>query len=182
MRWIANTIRYLSVLDAKNTNRICGIIASMQIRKSTSSLGLFASVAIATMLFIPMHRNINRRPILHRVSVHRVAHYKKVVLLATAYDIDRHREIGQPCYRFPGKTATGVQVHPGSIAVDPRVFPFGTRFYIPGYGYGVADDTGALIRGHHVDLAIVGCRAALHWGARRVVAEVMPPRRMIAMR
>ena len=36
--------------------------------------------------------------------------------------------------------------------MDPRVIPLGTRMYIPGYGYGVAEDTGGAIIGNMIDL------------------------------
>lgn len=51
-----------------------------------------------------------------------------------------------------GITATGVKVDKGIVAVDPAVIPLGTRMYIPGYGYGVAADTGGGIVGNMIDL------------------------------
>jgi resuscitation-promoting factor RpfB len=51
-----------------------------------------------------------------------------------------------------GVTATGVQVTYGIVAVDPNVIPLGTRMYIPGYGYGVAADTGGAVKGYIIDL------------------------------
>ena len=51
-----------------------------------------------------------------------------------------------------GITATGVRVDRGVIAVDPSVIPLGTRLYVPGYGYGVAADTGGGISGDMIDL------------------------------
>lgn len=51
-----------------------------------------------------------------------------------------------------GTTATGTSVRKGTVAVDPRVIPLGTRMYIPGYGYGTAEDTGGGIIGHIIDL------------------------------
>jgi uncharacterized protein YabE (DUF348 family) len=51
-----------------------------------------------------------------------------------------------------GITATGVRVTWGVIAVDPTVIPLGTRMYIPGYGYGVAADTGGGVKGYLIDL------------------------------
>ncbi len=51
-----------------------------------------------------------------------------------------------------GITATGVRVDRGIIAVDPSVIPLGTRMYIPGYGYGIAADTGGGINGNMIDL------------------------------
>ena len=51
-----------------------------------------------------------------------------------------------------GTTATGTTVRKGTVAVDPRIIPLGTRMYIPGYGYGVAEDTGGAIIGNIIDL------------------------------
>jgi len=51
-----------------------------------------------------------------------------------------------------GITATGVPVTHGVVAVDPNVIPLGTRMYIPGYGLGVAADTGGGISGNMIDL------------------------------
>ena len=45
-------------------------------------------------------------------------------------------------YALPGRTATGIPVGWGVVAVDPSVIPLGTRLTIPGYGEGVAADTG----------------------------------------
>ena len=51
-----------------------------------------------------------------------------------------------------GTTATGVPVGWGTVAVDPSVIPLGTRLTIPGYGDGVAADTGPAVQGATVDL------------------------------
>jgi 3D (Asp-Asp-Asp) domain-containing protein len=51
-----------------------------------------------------------------------------------------------------GRTATSTTVDKGTVAVDPRVIPLGTRMYVPGYGYGVAEDTGGAIVGNIIDL------------------------------
>ncbi|TET95518.1 MAG: hypothetical protein E3J29_06720, partial [Dehalococcoidia bacterium] len=51
-----------------------------------------------------------------------------------------------------GTTATGTTVRKGTVAVDPSVIPLGTRMYIPGYGYGVAEDTGGAVIGNIIDL------------------------------
>lgn len=51
-----------------------------------------------------------------------------------------------------GLTRTGKKAGTGMIAVDPSVIPFGTRIYVPGYGIGVAEDTGSAIIGRHIDV------------------------------
>lgn len=49
-------------------------------------------------------------------------------------------------------TSTGVPVTKGIVAVDPTVIPYGTRMYIPGYGFGVAADCGGGVKGNMIDL------------------------------
>lgn len=51
------------------------------------------------------------------------------------------------------RTATGTGVYKGIVAVDPRYIRLGTRMYIPGYGYGVAADTGGGVKGWWLDVA-----------------------------
>jgi uncharacterized protein YabE (DUF348 family) len=51
-----------------------------------------------------------------------------------------------------GIAATGVPVHKGIVAVDPSVIPLGSRMYVPGYGEGVAADTGWAVVGNIIDL------------------------------
>jgi cystine transport system substrate-binding protein len=71
-------------------------------------------------------------------------------------------------YALPGATATGVPVGWGVVAVDPSVIPLGTRMTIPGYGTGVASDTGPAVRGASIDLWFPNEAAALAWGRRTV--------------
>jgi uncharacterized protein YabE (DUF348 family) len=64
-----------------------------------------------------------------------------------------------------GVTATGTGVYKGIVAVDPRVIPLGTRMYIPGYGYGLAADTGGGVLGSHIDLGY-GADDVKDWRSR----------------
>ena len=55
-------------------------------------------------------------------------------------------------------TSTGTTVHVGTVAVDPRVIPYGTRMFIVSndgsyiYGISVAEDCGGAIKKDRVDL------------------------------
>ena len=71
-------------------------------------------------------------------------------------------------YALPGTTATGLPVAPGVVAVDPTVIPLGTRMYIPGYGPGIAADTGTAIKGLRIDLWFPKLSQAENWGRRTV--------------
>lgn len=72
-------------------------------------------------------------------------------------------------YSLPGRTASGLPVGPGIVAVDPAVIPLGTRMSVPGYGEAVAADTGGAVQGALIDLWFPTVAAARAWGRRTVV-------------
>ncbi len=71
-------------------------------------------------------------------------------------------------YAIHGTTATGIPTGWGVVAVDPAVIPLGTRMTIPGYGEGVAADTGSAVQGNIIDLWFPTRAQALAWGRRTV--------------
>jgi 3D (Asp-Asp-Asp) domain-containing protein/septal ring factor EnvC (AmiA/AmiB activator) len=75
-------------------------------------------------------------------------------------------------YSLPGNTASGIPVGPGVVAVDPSVIPIGSRLSIPGYGEGIAADTGGAIQGARIDLWFSSREEALAWGRRTVTISV----------
>lgn len=92
--------------------------------------------------------------------------------------------LGRPIYsRGPlkgrpkkvGVTARGTQAKTGTIAADPKVFPFGTCLAVPGYGEGVVEDTGGAILGRHIDVWFPTHTAARKWGTRTLKIDVKPP-------
>ena len=76
-------------------------------------------------------------------------------------------------YALRGRTATGIQTGPGVVAVDPSVIPLGTRMSIPGYGTGIAADTGGAIQGNTIDLWFPTTEQALQWGRRTVTITLL---------
>ena len=75
-------------------------------------------------------------------------------------------------YHLPGRTASGLPVGVGVIAVDPTVIPLGTRVFVPGYGPAVAADVGSAIKGNIIDLWMPSTAAARAWGRRTVTITV----------
>ncbi|HYX76073.1 MAG TPA: 3D domain-containing protein, partial [Gaiellaceae bacterium] len=71
-------------------------------------------------------------------------------------------------YSLHGRTATGAPTGWGVVAVDPSVIPLGTPLSIPGYGSGVAADTGGAIVGATIDLWFPTLAQARAWGRRTV--------------
>ena len=76
-------------------------------------------------------------------------------------------------YCYTGnRTYTGTWPSRGTVAVDPAVIPLGTRLWIEGYGEGVAEDTGGVIRGHKIDLYMESEDECWAWGRRQVKVQV----------
>ncbi len=75
-------------------------------------------------------------------------------------------------YAIRGRTATGIPTAPGVVAVDPSVIPLGTRLTIPGYGVGIAADTGGAVQGNTIDVWFPTTEQALAWGRRTVTVTI----------
>lgn len=79
-------------------------------------------------------------------------------------------------------TSTGTRPMQGTVAVDPREIPYGTKMYITSadgryiYGYAVAEDTGGFIyftNGATVDLYMHSYDDCVNWGWRSVNIYVL---------
>ena len=69
-------------------------------------------------------------------------------------------------YNDTGRTALGYNAGPGFCAVDARNIPWGTRFYVPGYGHCYAADIGSWIKDDIVDVWLPGTEAD-DWGVQQ---------------
>jgi len=69
-------------------------------------------------------------------------------------------------------TSTGTTVHWGTVAVDPRYIPYGTRMFIVAsngsyiYGIAVAEDCGGDIKGDRMDLYMPTYEQCMEFGRR----------------
>ena len=61
----------------------------------------------------------------------------------------------------------------GTVAVDPKVIPLGSKLYIEGYGYAIANDVGSAIKGNTVDLYMERFEQCMLWGARWTTVYVL---------
>lgn len=99
----------------------------------------------------------------------KLSYHAAVQFEATAYTCN------SPNYLGDGRTFTGTTARVGAIAVDPRVIPLGTKMYIASadgeyiYGYCVAEDTGALIKGNLVDLYYDTHDECMEFGRRDII-------------
>jgi len=95
----------------------------------------------------------------------------KVNVKTTAYSND-DISINVPKWRDQ-RTATNKFVRRGMVAADWRVFPPGTRLYIPGYGEAVVEDRGGAVKGYHLDLFVDSYNEARKWGVRKMDVYVI---------
>ena len=83
---------------------------------------------------------------------------------ATAYT---HTDAG--CDKI---TATGTTVHWGTVAVDPKLIPYGTKMFIVSndgkfvYGLSAAEDCGGSIKGNRIDLYMPTTSQCFSFGVR----------------
>ena len=69
------------------------------------------------------------------------------------------------------RTATGTKPKLGTIAVNPKLIPYGSQIWIKGYGYGSAQDTGAFRnysspKNNAIDIWFNTEKEARRWGSK----------------
>lgn len=84
---------------------------------------------------------------------------------ATSYDGN--------CFGCRGKTYSGTEVKKGVCAIDPKMIPLGSWFYVPGYGRCHAEDIGGRIKGSRIDLGFEDLKNG-SWSARWVDIYLLP--------
>jgi len=72
-----------------------------------------------------------------------------------------------------GITADGTKAKKGVIAADISRYPYGTRMYVPGYGWGVVHDRGREIKGNRLDVFFDSHEDALKWGRQELTVTVI---------
>ena len=94
------------------------------------------------------------------------SYIREVSIHATAYS---HTGRTTATGTWPRSTRT--LENPGSCAVVPSTFPYGTLFYVVGYGYCIAEDTGGFRhkpeRWNQIDLFMNTEEECKKWGRRR---------------
>lgn len=101
---------------------------------------------------------------------------KQISCMLTAYTDGPEstgKSPGDPGY---GITSTGSRAIQGvTVAVDPRVIPYGTKLFIPGLGFRIAQDTGGAIIGNHIDVFFNNLSVARKFGVKQNVPVYVLP-------
>ncbi|MDD7339467.1 MAG: 3D domain-containing protein [Eubacteriales bacterium] len=105
---------------------------------------------------------------------------KAIKMVATAYEAGPRSTGKRPGDKGYGITASGARAKKGTVAVDPRVIPLGTKLYVksltpgvPDYGFAIAQDTGGAIKGNKIDLFMDTVWECLQFGRRPVMVYIL---------
>lgn len=103
---------------------------------------------------------------------------KQITVKATAYSGAASENGG-----WAGLDYFGNKLKVGTVAVDPKVIPLGTKLYITGYTYNglptggmvaTASDVGSAIKGNHIDIYVPGSSAqASNFGIQNIKVYVL---------
>ncbi len=91
----------------------------------------------------------------------------KEIFVATAYEGSK-----QSCGKWAqyGQTKTmTTPSHLRTVAVDPEVIPLGSLVFVSGLGWGIAEDTGRLIKGRTIDVFTLNKDEAIKFGRKNVI-------------
>lgn len=82
-----------------------------------------------------------------------------------------------PCYEcsegWGNSTATGAIAKQGrTIAVDPKIIPYGTEVVIDGHTY-VAEDCGGVIKGNKIDIYFETHEETIKWGVQKKIVTIL---------
>ena len=94
---------------------------------------------------------------------------KEEIIVASRGANSRHMKVVATAYAGDGITSTGTRPKWGTIAVDPRVIPYGSKVYIPQFGMTfTAEDCGGAIKGNKIDIFMGSKSQAYSWGRRTI--------------
>ena len=151
----------------------CGALAD-QAEQSTLALGQARGTRVSYLASLSSRRSLNAAEIssLERQASAVEVNAQRLSSVASAQPATslggRTLTVTATGYAISGSTATGAPTGWGIVAVDPSVIPLGTQMAIPGYGSGVAADTGGAVRGATIDLWFPTLAQARAWGRRTV--------------
>lgn len=120
----------------------------------SASSGVYASQSLGNVLFFNTSTNPHFTTVQETYAAQAVEEAKQK---QQATPLGRFKLTGYcPCARcsegYGTRTATGARATAGrTVAVDPRVIPYGTHLLINGHEY-VAEDCGGGVRGAHIDV------------------------------
>ena len=101
----------------------------------------------------------------------------KVINIKRGFDKMNGKEmkVRATAYANDPITSTGKKPRPyHTLAVDPKVIPYGTRVYIPEFNkVFIAEDCGGAIKGHRIDIYMNNEYECRQWGVRNITIIIL---------
>ena len=89
-------------------------------------------------------------------------------------NVVRTMKVEASAYTGYSTTSTGQKPVWGTIAVDPKVIPYGTKVYIPQFGRTfIANNTGGAIKGNKIDIFMNSKKECYNWGRRTIEIQII---------
>jgi uncharacterized protein YabE (DUF348 family) len=76
-------------------------------------------------------------------------------------------------YTASGRKAVRNPEGYSTIAVDPKVIPYGTKLFVQDYGFAIAADTGSAIVGNTIDVFFDTYKEAINWAVKYVNVYIL---------
>lgn len=92
----------------------------------------------------------------------------------SSVNVARKLTVKAYAYTGGGYTATGTKAKYGTLAVDPKVIPYGTKVYIKELDkVFTAEDCGGGIKGNKVDIYMNSQSACRNWGVKTITLQIL---------
>ena len=89
-------------------------------------------------------------------------------------NVVRTMKVEASAYTGYSTTSTGQKPVWWTIAVDPKVIPYGTKVYIPQFGRTfIANNTGGAIKGNKIDIFMNSKKECYNWGRRTIEIQIL---------
>ena len=159
---------YHIVDDELKEVRISNAELQRSLKTSTQQLDSTQGLLDAAQLDIKsLQEQVSTFSTLLNESVFKVGKFK-----VTAYSPYENKD-GKQADSTPNVTATGTKPHPGTMAVDPKVIPYGSTvvvMYSDGtIEKGIAEDTGGAIKNNRIDVFRQDFNTAIKFGVKQAV-------------
>ena len=93
---------------------------------------------------------------------------------SSSSNVKKRLTVKSYAYTGGGYTATGTKAKYGTLAVDPKVIPYGTKVYIKELDkVFTAEDCGGGIKGNKIDIYMNSSSACNNWGVRTITLEIL---------
>jgi len=150
----------VNIFDENNTEEIKSDIANQETKENT---------IVGNDTTLDRDRTINTS----RGNYKRYIPIKAIVTAYAPYD----NKSGICNDGTSDTTATNTKPEYGTLAADPKRIPYGTRIYVPEYGYGTVEDTGSALRKDkdniRIDVYMDTYEEAMRWGKKEMIVYII---------